>query len=385
MKRPGAGPVLVGVVVTVAVGIGLLLVRPGSSGLLDPDSPAPDGTRALVHVLRDHGIDVRVQHRFDALSSDVQATGTPVTVVVARPDRLGAGRVADLDRLTQGSRADLVLVGAQDDVLADLDLPLGASPATSDVRLDAACEDGAAGRAGAADLGADVAYTTNDIGGSGTDRVRQCYPTDPSASAFVQVAQRDGRSTTLLGSGAALTNDRLGRAGNAALGVGVLGHQPVLEWWVPDPLDGAPRASTPTLGDLTPDWVRYGALQLVVVLAVLVVWRSRRFGRLVREPLPVVVRSIETTRGRAQLYRRARASGRAAQVLRAASLQRLAVGVGLSRSAPPPEVAAAVARASGRALDDVEALLLGPDPADDATLVRLARDLDALEKEVHRT
>ena len=60
------------------------------------------------------------------------------------------------------------------------------------------------------------------------------------------------------------------------------------------------------------------------------------------------------------------------------------MGVGLARSADLPEVAEAVARASGRPLDDVEALLLGPDPADDATLVRLARDLDALEKEVHR-
>ena len=118
------------------------------------------------------------------------------------------------------------------------------------------------------------------------------------------------------------------------------------------------------------------------MLAVVVLWRGRRLGRLVAEPLPVVVRAVETTRGRARLYRRARARGRAARVLRAAAVRRLALRCGLPRTADPGEVAAVVAERTRRAAAEVLALLAGAEPADDPSLVRLARDIDALETEV---
>jgi hypothetical protein len=41
-----------------------------------------------------------------------------------------------------------------------------------------------------------------------------------------------------------------------------------------------------------------------------------------------------------------------------------------------------VAARTGRPATEVEALLYGPSPADDAALVRLADDLDALIREV---
>ncbi len=49
------------------------------------------------------------------------------------------------------------------------------------------------------------------------------------------------------------------------------------------------------------------ALGMTALVAAL--WRGRRFGPLAVEPLPVVVRASEATRGRARLYRRARAYG----------------------------------------------------------------------------
>ena len=54
-------------------------------------------------------------------------------------------------------------------------------------------------------------------------------------------------------------------------------------------------------------------------------------------------------------------------------------------SAAAPLVVDAIARATGRRPADVEALLYGPPPTDDRGLARLARDLDHLESEVHRT
>jgi hypothetical protein len=121
-----------------------------------------------------------------------------------------------------------------------------------------------------------------------------------------------------------------------------------------------------------------------VVLLLVVLWRGRRLGRLVAEPLPVVVRSVETTLGRAALYRRSRARGRAAQVLRAAAGRRIAVACGLPRTAAPAVVADLVAARTGRRTADVAALLSGSAPTDDLELVRLARALDSVESELRR-
>src|SRR5699024_8060897 len=110
---------------------------------------------------------------------------------------------------------------------------------------------------------------------------------------------------------------------------------------------------------------------------------ARRLGRVVTEPMPVVVRSAETTLGRGRLYRRAGDHRHAAAGLRAGCAGRVATRPGVPRSAPAETLVAAVARASGRAEQQVGELLYGPPPATDAELIRLTRELDTLESEVH--
>jgi hypothetical protein len=95
-----------------------------------------------------------------------------------------------------------------------------------------------------------------------------------------------------------------------------------------------------------------------------------------------VVRAAETVEGRARLYRRARAADHAAGILRQAAADRLRHRLGLPRDAGPGEVVAAVARHTGRQEPPTHLLLYGPPPAGEAELVRLADELDALEKEV---
>ena len=102
------------------------------------------------------------------------------------------------------------------------------------------------------------------------------------------------------------------------------------------------------------------------------------------EPLPVVVRAAETVEGRSRLYRRSGARGQAAEALRAGVRDRLGTALGLPRRVAPPAVVTAVAARAGRSGPDVAALLYGAAPADDGALVRLADDLDALEREVRR-
>jgi hypothetical protein len=101
------------------------------------------------------------------------------------------------------------------------------------------------------------------------------------------------------------------------------------------------------------------------------------------EPLPVVVRATESVEGRARLYRRGKARGRAADALRTSTLARLRSRLSLPRSADVATIVAAVSLRTGRPDTEVTALLSpGTDPTDDVGLTRLANALDALENEV---
>ena len=387
--RSWRGPLLAAVVVVLAAVAGLALAGPTGGEPLDPRDAGPTGARALARVLGDHGVDVRIRDRFDDVSRDLSAGAA--TVLVARPEQLAPSRADDLRRAVERSASHLVLVGAQSDLLDRLGIPVDVlAPAEVDVR-DAECDDLTPRRAGSALTGG-PAYQPAQDGGAGTrarpgnadqpvDQQTACYPADDGAG-YLALQHPGGRTTTLLGAGAPLSNDRLADAGDAALAVGLLGRTPRLVWWTPSVTDGGTSPVRVSALDLVPDGVRFAAVQLLVVLAVVVAWRGRRMGRLVTEPLPVVVRAVETTRGRARLYRRARARGRAARVLRAATTRRIALRCGLPRTADPGDVAALVASRTGRATADVQALLAGPEPADDAALVALARQLDALETEV---
>jgi hypothetical protein len=109
----------------------------------------------------------------------------------------------------------------------------------------------------------------------------------------------------------------------------------------------------------------------------------------VPEKLPVAIRASETVEGRARLYRKANARDRAATALRSATRTRLAplVGVPVSQAHTPESLLPALsahlhgAHGDGQAL---HTLLFGPPPGDDAALIALADQLDALEREVRR-
>ena len=113
-------------------------------------------------------------------------------------------------------------------------------------------------------------------------------------------------------------------------------------------------------------------------------WRARRLGRVVAEPLPVVVRASETVEGLGRLYR---APGRDVGPRGAAAggrdADRLAPRLGLRRDDGTPRrwstPCAPVPAGPGA---EVAALLYGAEPGDDRALVALADQLDTLEAEV---
>jgi hypothetical protein len=351
----------------VATALGLADAR-SVGGRLDPRSAGPDGTRAVAALLGERGVDV--QRTTDA-GSATNGLDDRTVVLVAFPGLLPDGLRQALADAEQGT---VVLLGPSAAVLEALTPDVRrASSAPVQTRAPG-CSEPAAVQAGAADVGGAL-YTTT----TGTT----CYPGEGNDGALALGRTRGGARLVVLGSGETLSNGRLADQGNAALALTLLGGDgsaDELRWVVPAP--GTADDGGEGLSAILPRWVGPAALQLLLAGLLLALWRGRRFGPPVVEPLPVVVRAAEAVEGRARLYRRAQARDRAAEALRSGVLARLVPRLGVGAAwgdEPAPEaVVAAVASRSGGRDAEVHAALFGPPPTDDAGLVRLSETLDAM-------
>ncbi|WMX46734.1 DUF4350 domain-containing protein [Streptomyces roseicoloratus] len=350
----------------------------GHHGRLDPRSADPYGSRAVAELLRAQGVTVDVA---ETLTEATAATGADTTLLVATPDLLTPEQQATLRGEMTRSAGRTVLLGPGP---ASLDaLAPGTSTALSATvaPLDPGCSLPAAIRAGRVDLGGER-YVT------GTTAAESCYLSD-GLPTLVRLPGDDRADTILLGSPELLSNKRLAHEGNASLALQLLGSRPHLVWYLPS-LTDVPAASEDsqdpeaTFLELIPSGWLWGTLQLAVAAVLAAVWRGRRLGALVPERLPVAIRASETTEGRARLYRKTDARDRAATVLRTATRDRLArlLGVPAKDAHSPDLLLSALAARLPTAAAVHRNLLFGPAPADDAALVRLADQLDALEREV---
>ena len=352
--------------------IGAIIVALAPSartGDLDPRSYDATGSHAVAALLDRRGVKTEtVTTLADAKARAVAGA----TLVVVHPERLGAD---DLHQLAT-TPADLVVVGAETDEIAALGFPLAWAPAYSDNVRQPQCALPAATVAGAAEL----SFGGYTINGSWLG----CYPAG-DGDALVS-STTGGRTVTLIGNGLFLQNSAIAHEGNAALALGLLDSHPDVVWLVPDPaLAATPTEKQVGVSDLLPNRLQWAVVQLIVAVIVIALWRGRRFGRLVPEELPVVVRQSETVLGRARLYRRSRSLGRAAEALREGARDRLGQRLGLGLRPGQPAMVHAVAQRSVQPPAAVEALLYGSAPVDDHALVTLAHALTALEQEVLRS
>lgn len=340
-----------------------VLSAAGPSGRLDPDSYAPAGSRALAELLRSRDVPVT---RLDTVDAVVAASRPELTLMIPLPAALATSELEQLADLPSA----LVVVGAGTGQLSALGLPARTAGQVPVERRQAACGLEVAVRAGEVDLGGSTYRATDGAASSG------CYASGGNASLL----QLPGRTATLLGDGALLTNDKLDDRGNAALALGVLGEPGggVL-WLVPRPGRPVPGGPDASLSDLLPEGLLLGAAQLLLAVGVLALWRARRLGRVVEEPLPVVVRAAEAVEGRSRLYRAASARDSAGEALRAATRGRLSRLLRLSAGADRRDLVPVVAERLGSDATAVDALLYGGAPTDDAALVRLVADLRRLE------
>jgi len=348
-------------------------------GELDPRSVDPYGSRAVAELLADRGVSTRV---VTTLGEARAAAAPDTTLLVAVPDLLTDRQQSGLHAATAGSGGRTVFVAPGSSSVEKLVPGVTADPATSfDSTLTPHCALPAARRAGSADTGG-IRYTTTHLDAD------KCYPSERLATLLRIPETSWNGDTIVLGAPDILFNNHLDKQGNASLALQLLGSRPHLVWYLPSLSDSstADTGGKKSFFELLPSGWRWGTLQLAIAAALTALWRARRLGPLVPERLPVAIRASETVEGRARLYRKANARDRAAAALRSTTRTRLAplVGVPVAQAHTPEVLLPALSahlHGDGQALHP---LLFGPPPGDDAALITLADQLDALEREVRR-
>lgn len=364
----------VSAVALVVVSALALAEPPSSTRNLSLDNHRPNGAMAMAEVLRDQGLTVTEVATLQDAYLELLAGGT---LVIANYEFFSDEQIKTIQR----HDGELIWVEPFANELQELGPELSRVVAASDTSVPAACDVPAAVNA----------ESLTDVRGNYSltdppDSVTLCFTDDGLTGASVHIDRPGRGSEHILADRTILSNGALATDGNAALAFNLFGSDGTLVWYVGDPADETlfaqdqPGASyfAPT----TPAWLSPLVVSLAITGFVAALWRGRRMGALVSEPLPVIVRASEATRGRARLYRQSGARGHASAALRAAAAARMAARLGLPRSADPDGVVAAIAGATGREGHQIQQALYGPAPTTDDQMLDLVTLLDSLEGEV---
>lgn len=341
------------------------------SGHLEPGNPEPSGARAFSQLLREDS-DVTVARGSGAAVSAVERSGEDTVLLVFLDHRL---LPEELDTLAELG-VDTVLVQPSLRSLAAFAPGADVTGRADDEdSLEPECTLPAAEAAGSAGVAGELYSVDDDV------VAQNCYPAEGGA-ALIRVDSPHGATTTVLGTGAPLTNRELDAGGNAALALNLVRAENVV-WLRPDAPE---QAGGSQIWELISPGLRWSVIPLALTLLLLAFWRGRRMGALVPESLPVLVRASETTEGRAGLYRSRGARDRVVAALRAGFLERSVPKLGLNADSSSDAVVSALAARTGDDPRDLERLLY-PGPADayttdDGAMLRLGDALDELTRKL---
>ena len=348
-------------VVALLVGIAVFFNdgESGSDDPLDPQNWHKDGGHALAELLRQQGVEVRVVRT--AQEAKAATTGDSLLFVTNSGLLTGENSLSQVAALP----GDRVLPSSSYSQLRAL--APGVDYSSSSLKQEPrepGCGWSGAGRAGAVEIGG-WAYTAPDV-------VDSCY------DGAVLRYRQGGRVITVLGDSEFMSNAGIAAPGAAALALNLLGARHTVVWLAPQVPQADGAKAGPDLMSLIPDRVWWAVRALAVAVVFTALWQARRLGPVVLERLPVVVRASETSEGLGRLYQARRARDRAAAALRGAALARLSKRLAIPARSQDV-MTAVLATWSRRRPDEVETILYGPAPHDDAALVALAEALDILE------
>jgi hypothetical protein len=349
--------------------VGLIFSDDTNTDPLDPKNPTENGTMALAAVLAERGAAVERVSRHEDLI-DAQPSKADTVVITSTSDLDDGVARAIVDSLRRADRVVIVIDDHQR--LADLRVPVQVTGGLLGEELTA----GGAGEvvppdARTADL--DRTFDSAEPGWS------SCFRAESGSG--LMYGPYGAATAVVIGSTYFATNDQILRADNAQLATWLYGASSRLIWYQPDPYDtvndGDDDDSDET--SIAPPWFGPILGLLSVAVIILMIAAGRRFGPLSREPLPVIVSALETTRTRGRLYRGAGDLQHSAAVLRSAAVRRLAGRFGQSSTGPIGEVAERVASVVASSHPRARELLLGPLPDTTEAGVRWLHELRELE------
>ncbi|ROQ36614.1 uncharacterized protein DUF4350 [Frondihabitans sp. PhB188] len=369
--------ILLGLGAAVVVAVLALLVVGGLAGTtgsaLDAASTQPSGAKALVSVLRGQGIDVTVTTTLS--STAAAAADDPAETTIFAHDSNGY-LDADQWRRLAGASSHLVVAAPAQTALDAVAPGVTASTKELTGTLAPSCDLPALAQSSRV-TGDGSRYTV--AAGSDADR---CLPATSGGGYGLVQQPFEGSTVTVVGTTSALSNEKVADLDDSAFALALLGDSPTLVWYLPS-VDDLPKG-TGTLASLTPGWVTPSIALIFAAGIAGAFWRGRRLGPLVVENLPVVVRSTETTEGRARLYQRGASRVHALDQIRVGALSRLALAVGLGRGADVDQVVRRVAQFLRVDPKQVRHVLVDAVPGDDAHLMALSDSLRDLEAAVAR-
>jgi Domain of unknown function (DUF4350) len=336
---------------------------------LSPRATSPDGAKGLADLLRQLGATVNV--------TPLPPSGNPGgdTALILRDELTTDGRKTLMDWVRAGGT--LVIA----DVSSNLDLsaaarqpgPLGFVLAPD--QLFPEC--GSPAVAGV--------QTINPNGGillrprAGT---QSCFPGDDHGDAYLLSANVGQGTVVELGGARLWTNGRLGRDDNSVLAANLLTPRPGTRvWWLSGPSVGGGHQS---LWQLIPSRVKESLWQLLIVGALVAVWRGRRLGRPVTESPAVQIPGSELVVAVGHLLQQGHRRDQATTLLRNDLSRTLADRFGLPPTTSPGVLAEVAAARSSVDREAVLATLAGPLPADDDSVLKLAQDAGQIREEVAR-
>jgi hypothetical protein len=323
-----------------------------------------DGARALAQVLGDHGISVREVNAQQAASVDENTT-----LVVIFPSRMTDSMAQAIE-----TRANVVYVGLEEDHGSHSVYLQGLRSNreySSKTWLTPGCSSEIAGRT--------QHLQASDYVLSGPASGWQlCFSDDGKSYAYAERSD-SGRFRALIPDSLRLRNRAISEGGNAALAINTIGRTPKVAWYSPTRTDTPTGVSQDQM--LTSPYLMPAFLMIIAACLLAGLARGRRLGPLTSERLPIEVPASETLIGKARLMRSQRAYEHAAQALRSSTASRIATALGVAHTADREALTHAMEQ-RGLPASRCSALLWGPPPTSEKALIRLANDLDALEKEI---
>lgn len=372
-SRTSRGPIALGVVLFVALVL-IGVSSTGSGAALDPEGFGPKGAHAVAQVLREHGVGVEVVRRNRDLEDALLAAGSePTTVVIGDPGFIVGSAADALAQIVQ--RADhLIVLIPTEDLLTSIGVEATLQPDSAELDgIPAQCRSRSVGFTDQLASVVSPALRATGVGAT------SCFPLGGGDHAWLELPAR-GTSppTVVVGASGLFSNRFVSEAANAGVALRSLGQHPHLLWFAPDATNLPPDASAEAESNW-PAFLPHAGLLGAAALLALAFAQGRRLGRLVPEPLPVVVQAAETTRSRARLYQRTGARERAAKALRAGTVRRLRRRLGTG-SADETGLVELVAQVTGSEAPTIHELLHGATPTSDSALADLARQLADLEE-----